>query len=121
MKVKIEDIGSCRKIIYVDAPADDAATEYNAIVELYAKSSKIPGFRKGKVPINVTERRYAKEIIEETKNRLVPKFYHKALTEKKIKPVTVVDVSDIVFKKGEDFTFKVSGEHQTIYYEIERI
>jgi len=108
MKVKIEDVGSCRKIIYVDAPADAVAVKYNAIVKLYAKSSKIPGFRKGKAPIEVAERRYAKEIIEETKNRLVPEFYHKALTEKKIEPVAVVDVSDIVFKKGEGITFKAT-------------
>ena len=35
----------------------DVATEYNASVAKYAKNLQIPGFRKGKVPVSVLERK----------------------------------------------------------------
>ena len=63
MKVKVEDSGPCRKVLSVDAPAEAVAEEYEKVVGAYARTARIPGFRKGKAPANVVESRYRKGII----------------------------------------------------------
>lgn len=108
MEIKLEDAGPCRKIMYVSAPAQAVASEYNAVVKAYAKTAKIPGFRPGRAPANVVERRYGKGIVEEAKDRLVPRFYREALSLKRIEPVAIVKVSDVIFEKEQGLTFKVT-------------
>ena len=107
MKVRIEDAGPCRKVMHVEAPADAVAGEYQDVVKTFAKVVKLPGFRAGKAPLNVVEQKCAKEIGEETKERLAPRFYREALKEKEITPVAVVDVRDMVFKKESGLAFNV--------------
>lgn len=108
MKVKVEDSGPCRKVLSVDAPAEAVAEEYEKVVGAYAKAARIPGFRKGKAPANVVESRYRKGIIEDAKERLLPLLYRKALEEKDIHAVAVVDVSDVELAKDNGMSFRVT-------------
>ena len=110
MEVKLEDAGPCRKIMHVTAPAEAVVSEYNAVIKAYIKTAKVPGFRPGKAPADVVERRYAKGIAEEAKDRLVPRFYQEALSKKQLAPLAVVDVRDVVFKKEQGLAFKVTIE-----------
>ena len=107
MEVKLENVGPCRKILRINTSDEAIASEYETIVKLYAKSSKVPGFRPGKAPVNVIERYYIKGIIEQLKERLIPKFYHEALRQEGIQAVAILNVSDVVFKKEKGITFNV--------------
>ena len=53
--------------------------------KVYAKTAKyftIPGFRKGKAPMNMVEKQYGTEIFhEDTFNELVPEIYETAIKE----------------------------------------
>jgi trigger factor len=84
------------------------ASEYSKVVNDYAKHARIPGFRPGKAPAATAERRFAKEILEETRERLVPRAYHEAIEQEKLKPVAVIDVSDISIEKQLPLTFRVT-------------
>jgi trigger factor len=70
--------------------------------------ARIPGFRPGRAPQAVVERRFAKDILEETREQLVPQAYHGALEQEKLKPVGIVDVSDIHLDKDLPLSFKVT-------------
>ena len=108
MNVDVEDVSSCRKVLVVDVPTESVMTEYDDVVVAYRKVAKIPGFRKGKAPLDVVERRHAKDITEDTKERLVPRFYQEALEKKQIKPVALLNVSDVVLDKNKGMSFKVT-------------
>lgn len=108
MKVKVEDAGACRKVMRVEVPADNVAAEYAEILKAYTKVAKIPGFRPGKAPSAVVENRFAKDIVEEAKEHLVPQYYWKAVEEEKLKPVAVVEISEVVFGKGEGLAFRAT-------------
>jgi len=106
MKVKVEDVGACRKVLRVEVPADVVASQYVDILNAYTKVARIPGFRAGRAPAAIVENHFAKDIVEEAKERLVPQYYWKALEEQKLKPVAVVEISDVVFGKGQALAFK---------------
>ena len=77
--------------------------------KVYFKSAKyfnIPGFRKGKAPMNIVEKYYGKEIFyEDTFNDLAPEVLEEALTENKIEAVSKPDIDVKQIGKGQDLIF----------------
>ena len=59
MKVtkKIEKLENSSVKLTVTIGKADVAASYNEVVAKYAKNIQIPGFRKGKVPVSVLERK----------------------------------------------------------------
>lgn len=107
MKVKVEQSGGCRRVIHVEVPKERVATEYRDVIAAYAKSARIPGFRPGRAPLALVERTFAKDILQETRERMVPRCYHEVLAQEKLEPVAVVDVKEEGLAKDRDFFFDV--------------
>jgi len=108
MKVRTEEQEGCRRVVHVEIPHEAVKPEYEGIVREFAKVAKVSGFRKGKAPADVVERRFAQQIEEEAKERLVPRFYRDAIQSENISPVSVVDVADVVLDKSKGLTFKAT-------------
>lgn len=108
MKTTVEQVGPCRKVVKVEVPADAVASEFGTVLAEFAKFARVPGFRAGKVPAAIVERRFAKDILEETRERLLPRYYKEAIQKENLKPVSVVDVTDIQIDKQLPMTFKVT-------------
>lgn len=77
MKVtkKIEKLENSSVKLTVTIGKADVAASYNDVVAKYAKNIQIPGFRKGKVPVSVLERKYGDAL----KNDAVSEIVEKAL------------------------------------------
>ncbi len=77
--------------------------------KVYFKSAKyfnIPGFRKGKAPMNIVEKYYGKEIFyEDTFNDLAPEVLEEALKENNIIAVSRPDIDISQIGKGQDLIF----------------
>ncbi len=108
MKVSIEKTDACRRILGVAVPAETVKSDYDAIISLFAKEVKISGFRPGRAPVELVEKRYSKAIIQEAKDRLLPRFYNEALEQEGIEPVSVIGVLDVEFSRDEGLQFKVA-------------
>jgi trigger factor len=108
MKTVVEQVGPCRKVVKVEVPAEVVSAEYNKVVSEFSKHARVAGFRAGKAPAAIVERQFTKNILEETRERLVPRAYHEALQQEKLKPVSVVDVSEIQLDKQLPLSFKVT-------------
>ena len=87
----------------------EAAKFDEAIKKVYFKSAKyfnIPGFRKGKAPMNIVEKYYGKEIFyEDAFNEIVPEELEKAVEENKLEVVSRPDIDVTQIGKGQDLIF----------------
>ena len=68
--VEIQDEGPCKKRLKAEIPADAVTDEINANYKQLTTTIQLPGFRKGKVPRSVLERRYADQIESEVKEEI---------------------------------------------------
>ncbi len=89
---------------------DDAAKEYNELLKEYTKEVQIKGFRKGKVPAAVLERKFGDSIRQETAANLMDKALKEAIDEVEEKPLgyaypQVQGEPKLV--PGEDFSFEL--------------
>ena len=77
--------------------------------KVFVKNSKyfnIPGFRKGKAPMNIVEKYYGDEIFyEDTFNEIVPAIYDEAIKAEKLEVVSRPDIEITQIGKGKDLIF----------------
>ncbi|MFR2534689.1 MAG: trigger factor [Clostridia bacterium] len=80
-----------------------------AIKKVYAKNAKyfnIPGFRKGKAPMNIVEKHYGSEIFyEDAFNELVPEIFEQELKDNHIEAVSRPDIDITQIEKGKELIF----------------
>ena len=80
-----------------------------AMKKVYAKTAKyfnIPGFRKGKAPMQLVERQYGPEIFyEDSFNELASEVYDEAIKENKIDAVSKPDIDIKQMEKGKELIF----------------
>ena len=85
-----------------------------AMKKVYAKTAKyfnIPGFRKGKAPMQLVERQYGSAIFyEDAFNELVPDIYDEAIKENKIEAVSKPNIDIVQMEKGKELIFTATVE-----------
>jgi trigger factor len=85
--LNFQDLSPVKKAIEVEIPADLITTTEKRVTNEFAHQAKLPGFRPGKVPVNVVRSRFAKEIQEEVMNRLLPQTFREVVAERGLEPV----------------------------------
>ena len=107
MNCKVEKTKNANEVkleITVDAEKFD-----NAIKKVYFKSAKyfnIPGFRKGKAPMNIVEKYYGKEIFyEDAFNEVAGEALDEAVKENDLYVVSRPDIDVTQIEKGKDLIF----------------
>ena len=81
----------------------------DGIKTVYEKNKKyfnIPGFRKGKAPMQIVEKFYGVEVFyEDAFNEVVPPIFEKELADNKIEAVSKPDIDITQMEKGKDLIF----------------
>ena len=67
MLKSVEDINTTKKRLRIEIPSDVIEKEIGNSLEKVRQKAKIPGFRPGRAPINLIERRFGKEVEAEKK------------------------------------------------------
>ena len=89
----------------------DVAASYNESITKYAKNIQIPGFRKGKVPVSVLERKYGEALKAEAASDLVEKALGEVFEtiEEKPLPYAQPTMDEVpVLDVTKDLTFSVT-------------
>ena len=85
-----------------------------AMKKVYTKTAKyfnIPGFRKGKAPMQLVERQYGSAIFyEDAFNELAPELYDEAIKEKKVEAVSRPNIDIVQMEKGKELIFTATVE-----------
>ena len=115
-----EDITNTKKRISIEIPADAVESEIQGSLNTIRAQTRLPGFRKGKAPMSLIEKRFGKDVEGEAMERLVPKYYSEAIKEASFVPVAQpVLESALELKRNEPlemtFTVEVRPEVEITY------
>ncbi|MEL0246111.1 MAG: trigger factor [Alphaproteobacteria bacterium] len=72
-----------------------------------AKNVKIPGFRPGKVPVNIIKKRFSQSVISEILDTVINENLRNAFLDKKIRPSVQPSVDIEKYEEGKDLTLNV--------------
>ena len=112
MKIDMVNVSPCRVKATVKAEAEETHPDYDAVIRYFVQKANVPGFRAGKVPLEVIKRTFSNEIREEVNNRLVRSLFVKVRDQEKLKVVNLVNVEDVRFspETGMTVTFEIDIE-----------
>ena len=94
MIINLEKLPDCKALLRIEFPSEDTRAERNQIIKLFSKQAKIPGFRPGKTPANVIEKKFKSEIENEFEDRIVRKAIQKNNEENKIDIINIKEIRD---------------------------
>jgi trigger factor len=109
--LSLQDVGPCKKQLKVEVPAPAVEAETQRVVREFGQRVNLPGFRKGKVPAELVRRRFANQIEQEVKERLLPRYWKQAQAESSIEPLLPPEVEEVTeLQPGEPLTFVATVE-----------
>lgn len=95
----IESKGSCERQLHIEVPQPAVEAERQRVEQGYRRQARLPGFRKGKAPLDLVRRRFRSEIEEELIERLVPRYWQQAKAEKELVSLLPPRVADVELKE----------------------
>ncbi len=116
MQVSVETTSSIERRMTIEVPAERVEKEVKSRLQRTAQTVKLNGFRPGKVPIQVVQRRFGESIRREALGELMRDSFVDALEREKINPIGYPKFEPGKDEKGKDFEFVAIFE---VYPELE--
>ena len=106
MSVTKEDLGKNMYKLTIEVSAEDFTKAYNASYQKNKGRIALPGFRKGKAPLQLIEKAYGAGVFyEDAANDLIEAEYPKAAEESGLEIVSRPEIDVEQIEKGKSFIF----------------
>lgn len=99
MKISVQDVKSCEKILTIEVGREDIQKEYEEFYQAVSPKAEIPGFRPGKAPRDVVAMHFKNEARKEVLKHLISESYCQALAEKALEPLGYPDIREVNFNE----------------------
>src|SRR5213592_935324 len=108
MKVEVEKQAGSVSTLQIEVPSEEVSKEWDAIANSFARFAKIPGYRPGKAPRAVIEKRFRKEIQDELTKKLVSKSYHEAIEQEQLRVASLANIEDVHLGEDKSMRFRAT-------------
>ncbi|MFM2143615.1 MAG: trigger factor, partial [Verrucomicrobiota bacterium] len=108
MNINVEHQPNCRAIAHVRVPADQVAKERNEVIAYFASMVRLPGYRPGKAPKSIVEKRYEVEVKDESEKKMINDGLRQAIKNEGLEVLNVTAVKDKMYHDTDgSFSFSV--------------
>ena len=119
--------------ITVEVKGADYSERVEKVLKDYRKTAEVPGFRKGKTPMGIINKKYRTSVIVEEVNKMLQDELYKHITAEKVRVLgspMPIDEKPIDWENDKDFTFeyevglapefdvKITAKDKLNYYKI---
>jgi len=109
-KISVTQSAPCQQQLRIKLPAQAVQPVREVVVGEFQREAAIPGFRKGRAPRELVERKYPGEIREETLRRLTRQVFERVQTERNLKPVGPFEVTRVDFDEAKGLELEAHVE-----------
>ncbi|MDH3974351.1 MAG: trigger factor [Deltaproteobacteria bacterium] len=108
MKFDVESISTVKKKINIVFPGEKVGEKIDKAYNRLRKTVKIDGFRPGKAPRSLLEKRYKDRVLGEVLDDILKESYPEIIAKEGLEPVAYPDFGGEEIQEGEDFAFSLS-------------
>lgn len=94
-EVTIEEAGPARKKITIEIPAARIADKLSENFDQLQSEATLPGFRRGRAPARLIEKRFGADVRNEVKSQLLSESYSQAVEENELRVIGEPDIKDL--------------------------
>jgi len=110
LKVKVTDLGDCKKQIDVEVPYETIKPGIQKTYDRYQKKVKIDGFRKGRIPLSLLKKQFGDSIEAEIVDNLIQEYFGKAIEQEDLPIIAPGSMKDVKYNENEPFCFTAEVE-----------
>jgi trigger factor len=110
VKVDYVEESAVKKALTFEVEPERVQEEIETRARTLARKVKLPGFRPGKVPVEVIKKRFHGEILGEVAESIVNKVVFDELDGRGLKPLAPPKVEEVKLDEGQPMTFKAVFE-----------
>ena len=110
MKSVVKKSKDCKIKLMVEVEPELVENRFQEVFRDFQRAASLPGFRAGKAPVEMIEKKFIKEAQEEVLKSLVPEAYHQSVVSQKLYPVSLPSISEIQMERGKKLTFTAEFE-----------
>ncbi len=112
INIQVEDLSAVKKKIVIEVPEDQVSEKLNSEYRDLKKNVQLRGFRKGKVPIEILKGYFKDKVQADAIKKLIDETLLPGLTEKEIRPVSVLNIFPETVEDGKPFKYTAEIEVQ---------
>ena len=101
----VRETGQWQHTLTIEVPPDEVESRLIEVSRRFQQQVSLPGFRKGKVPLDRVRQDYAAEIEREFLERFIPEVTQRAIHETELKAVVPPAVQNLKFTPGQPLQF----------------
>jgi len=116
MQVSVETTQGLERRLTITVPAENVETEVKKRLQQLSKTQRIDGFRAGKVPVSVINKRFGPAVRQEVAGEVMQRNYIEAIVAEKINPAGAPSFAPKSLEAGKDLEFSATFE---VYPEVE--
>ena len=105
MQVSVETVSTLERRVKVVVPAAKIEQDVQARIVKAARTIRMDGFRPGKVPMSLVQKRFGDSIRQEALGEIIRDSFYEAVTQQGINPAGFPSIEEVSDKAGEDMTF----------------
>ncbi|MCE9609826.1 MAG: trigger factor [Chthoniobacter sp.] len=107
MNVVVENLPNCITTLRIELEPEKVNKAWEAVTADYTRYAKLPGYRPGKAPKAVIEKKFKKQIREELEKKLLSDSCREAISEKKLRVLSLAQIDDV--ELADDKTMKFTA------------
>lgn len=116
MQVSLETTQGLERRLTITLPADSVEEQVKKRLREISKTTRIDGFRKGKVPVSVIEKRFGQSAFAEVAQEQMQQNYIQAIIQEKVNPAGAPYFEPKSLERGKDLEFTATFE---VFPEVE--
>ncbi|MEX0950678.1 MAG: trigger factor [Gammaproteobacteria bacterium] len=116
MQVSVEKTSSLERKLRVEVPEDKIAGEVENRLKSMSRTTRIDGFRPGKVPLKLVQKRYGERVRAEVVGETVRTTFYEAVNQEKLRPAGMPKIDPLDDSAGNGLSYTATFE---VYPEIQ--
>ncbi len=110
MNLSVRQTGPWERTLEIEVPVDEVDRRLDEVARQIQRRASLPGFRKGKVPLELVRQHFADTVEQEFLESFVPRVTSEAMDQERLTPVVTPEVRNLRFTPGQPLRFEAVVE-----------
>ncbi|NQD38713.1 trigger factor [Permianibacter sp. IMCC34836] len=110
MQVSVEVLNGLERRVTIGVPAESIESEISKRLQQLSRSQRLPGFRPGKLPMNVVNQRWGDTVRREVWGDTMQRSFYEAVMKEKLNPAGNPRIEPKKLEAGKDVEFVATFE-----------
>ncbi len=106
MNLSVRSTGPWQHTLDIELPAEEVDRRLDEVARQIQRRASLPGFRKGKVPLDLVRQHFADSVEHEFLETFVPRLTSEAIDQARLSPVVPALVRNLQFGPGQPLRFE---------------